>query len=186
MKKREEKLDMLLDQLREASNEKDLKRLMANVSLQLDAIKRGYVSFRDTQCDLIKQYPNMIQEELNTYRTALLNFFSILGENEIQNDDELRQKLIESADSMRNILKVVLQTENGTTFYVKLTNEKNANNTVNEKFTDDFEGDKILDYNDLFNDESNQNKGDDKQAEIKFFLKNLYIPLDKFENTKEK
>ena len=48
-KKREEKLDSILDQLREASSEKDLKRFLANVSFQLDAIQRGYVSFRDAQ-----------------------------------------------------------------------------------------------------------------------------------------
>ena len=66
-KKREEKLDSILDQMREASTEKDLKRLMGNVHLQLEAIKRGYATFKDSQIELVKQYPLMVKDELKKY-----------------------------------------------------------------------------------------------------------------------
>lgn len=75
LKKREEKLDQILDQMRESSSEKDLKRLLSNVSLQLDAIKRGYHSFRDAQLELIAKYPEMVDEELSRYRESVRSYF---------------------------------------------------------------------------------------------------------------
>ena len=55
--------------MREASNEKDLKRLLQNVQLQLDAIKRGYGTFKESQFELIKQYPQMIKEVMKFLKT---------------------------------------------------------------------------------------------------------------------
>ena len=64
--------------MRESSSEKDLKRLMGNVNLQLEAIKRGYATFKDSQLELVKQYPSMVKEELKKYEENLYKFFSIL------------------------------------------------------------------------------------------------------------
>lgn len=77
LKKREEKLDQILDQMRESSTEKDLKRLLGNVSLQLDAIQRGYHTFRDAQLEIVKKYPDMIGEELTRYDTSVRRFFLV-------------------------------------------------------------------------------------------------------------
>ena len=41
-KKREEKLDAILDQMRESSSERDLKRLLQYAITQLENIKKGY------------------------------------------------------------------------------------------------------------------------------------------------
>lgn len=63
--------------MRESSSEKDLKRLLGNVSLQLDAIQRGYHTFRDAQLEIVKKYPDMIGEELTRYDTSLRRFFLV-------------------------------------------------------------------------------------------------------------
>lgn len=63
--------------MREASNEKDLKRFLSNAVLQLDVIQRGYHTFRDAQLDLIKRYPEMVGDELSRYRDSVRRFFSL-------------------------------------------------------------------------------------------------------------
>ena len=124
--------------MREASSEKDLKRLLANVGIQLEAIKRGYFSFRDAQLELVKQYPQMVEEELLRYQDGIFKFFSIQtelkspeGSREGQNEDQV--------DSMRFILKEVLNSDRGTKFYVKIRspqlseNERKMNEDISSR-----------------------------------------------------
>ncbi len=75
--KREEKLDGILDQMREASAEKDLKRLMANVDMQLESIERAYRSFGEAQQELVKRYPEMVRDELQRYEDLLMEYFGL-------------------------------------------------------------------------------------------------------------
>ncbi len=94
--KREEKLDGILDQMREASAEKDLKRLMANVSMQLESIERSYRSFSDVQLELVRRYPEMVRDELQRYEDHLMDFFSLRKAN------DLEEELVEE-DRMTNM-----------------------------------------------------------------------------------
>lgn len=64
-----------MDQMRESSTEKDLKRLLGNVALQLDAIKRGYQTFQDAQLEIVKKYPEMVSQELAQYENSVRRFF---------------------------------------------------------------------------------------------------------------
>lgn len=171
--KKEEKLDSILDQMRESSNEKDLKKLLQNVSQQLDTIKNGYFSFRDSQMELLKQYPIMVKDELEKYEEALFNFFSIAKELDVKIQENLPKDSSES-ETFRNILKEVLSTNRGNKFYIMMRSSKIGESTS---------PDEDLAENDILNlDELIPNTKQDFLNEIKnkSYLKNSFIPLDIF------
>ena len=191
--KREEKLDLILDQMREASSEKDLKRLMANVAMQLDAIRRGYVNFKESQLDLIKQYPNMIRDELHSYEDSILNFFSILSEHKMPSGCcyELASQSLQTSpehqqpvDSLRFMLNEVLSSEKGTKFYVNLNESLNrTDQTKDARSLAENNAEKIFGYNDVIssNEENLDFLGD---SESQFYLRNTLIPLQVFKDIK--
>ena len=162
--KREEKLDSSLDQMRESSSEKDLKRLMTNVGLQLDAIKRGYMAFKDAQIELVKQYPEMVKEELKKYEESVYKFFSIIPPSKSMNMEQ--NKKDEPVDSLRYILKEVLNTDKGTKFYVTLRSDAAECNEEN--------GSDILNYDELI---PNTKLEILNNIDYKTHLKHAYIPL---------
>lgn len=162
--KREEKLDSILDQMRESSTEKDLKRLMTNVGLQLDAIKRGYMAFKDAQIELVKQYPEMVKEELKKYEESVYKFFSIIPPSKSMNMEQ--NKKDEPVDSLRHILKEVLNTDKGTKFYVTLRSDASEGNEEN--------GSDILNYDELI---PNTKLEILNNIDYKTHLKHAYIPL---------
>lgn len=165
--KREEKLDSILDQMRESSSEKDLKRLMTNVGLQLDAIKRGYMAFKDAQIELVKQYPEMVKEELRKYEDSVYKFFSIVPPSKSVNMEQGQLvKKDEPVDSLRNILKEVLSTDKGTKFYVTLRSETAEGNEEN--------GSDILNYDELIPNTKHEILNN---IDYKSHLKHSYIPL---------
>ena len=90
--------------MRESSTEKDLKRLMGNVNLQLEAIRRGYVTFKDSQIELVKQYPGMVREELRKYEDTLYKFFSILKTSKTLTQEQQQQLESSTSSSSMNIL----------------------------------------------------------------------------------
>ncbi|RNA29598.1 coiled-coil domain-containing protein [Brachionus plicatilis] len=163
--KKEEKLDSILDQMRESSNEKDLK----NVSQQLDVIKNGYFTFRDSQMELLKQYPIMVKDELDKYEEALFKFFSItkdLAQQEMAQDQN-------ELETFRSILKEVLSTERGNKFYIMMRSSTTPEDDLVE--------------NDILNlDELIPNTKQDFLNEIrnKNYLKNSFIPLEIFKEIK--
>lgn len=144
--KREEKLDQILDQMRESSSEKDLKRLLSNVALQLDAIKRGYQTFRDAQLEIVKLYPDMVADELDRYANAVQKFFllKLSGDGEASggggggqaNGSELGLGLI---GSIKQVLTERLSSEgesktggeNKTAINLNTTGEINMNSNSN-------------------------------------------------------
>lgn len=93
---------------------------MANVTLQLDAIKRGYINFKNAQYELLKCYPDMVSEELVTYEEKVLSFLSAGPEEQPTDDNELDK----DENSMRNILKEMSTTEPKTRFYITLDSNK--------------------------------------------------------------
>lgn len=175
--KKEEKLDSILDQMRESSNEKDLKKLLLNVSQQLDVIKNGYFIFRDSQMELLKQYPVMVRDELEKYEEAMFKFFSITKELAASTQEDLAKEQNES-ETFRSILKEVLSTERGNKFYIMMRSSK-----IGESSSPDED----LTENDILNlDELIPNTKKDFLDEInnKSYLKNSFIPLEIFKDIK--
>jgi hypothetical protein len=179
--KREEKLDTILDQMREASSEKDLKRLMANVSLQLEAIRRGYVGFKDAQLELIRQYPHMIKDELKAYEESLYNFLTIVPESKLPGNEQQQQPpqqtsrkgTQETVDSLRYILKEVLSSERGTKFYIKIN--PNHQPELNEEFEDKSQVGSFY----------RERQVDSEDMSSQFYLKNSIIPSSVFREIKD-
>lgn len=93
---------------------------MANVTLQLDAIKRGYINFKNAQNELLKCYPDMVSEELVAYEEKVLSFLSAGPEEKPAEENELDK----DENSMRNILKEMSTTEPKTRFYITLDSNK--------------------------------------------------------------
>jgi uncharacterized tellurite resistance protein B-like protein len=175
-KKREEKLDSILDQLREASSEKDLKRFLANVSFQLDAIQRGYVSFRDAQTELVKQYPDMVNDELNKYKEMLFKFFAISPtENSayLENSEQITANnengnQNNQLTSFRNILNEVLKTDKGTKFYVMMRSSESSDSDQDEPSNEVSEEQATTEESNL-----------DILSQVdKIHLKNYFVPIN--------
>lgn len=194
--------------MREASNEKDLKRLLQNVQLQLDAIKRGYVTFRDSQLELVKQYPEMIKEELKKYRQSVFKFFNIdikknsksslnmsnvEEENTSINNLDLENSML-SSDANRE----VLITERGNKYYVKLGNQHqqiqqqqsmvNLNETMistdRANQTDDSNSD-VLPMDDLMLSSNNNNRLKVlNDIDNKAYLRHTFIQFDLYKSIK--
>lgn len=191
-KKREEKLDSILDQIREASTEKDLKRLLTNVGMQLDAIKRGYLSFKEAQLELIKQYPQMVKEELRKYEHAVYRFFSVLPEaklDKLDKDQEESSTEEISSSNFRKILKEVLSTDKGTKFYVTLKSARiTADSSLEKNETDQIEETPEETANDILGyDELIPNTKDEilDKAGNRSYLRNSYIPVELFKDIKD-
>lgn len=203
--KREEKLDSILDQMRESSTEKDLRRLLSNVSVQLESIKRGYLTFKESQLDLVKQYPTMVREELQKYQDNVFKFFSIqsdeskivLDENELKEDSEIKKieknaKITPDApavDSVRFILKEVLSTDRGTKFYVTMrspdstSNNQERNNKNDSKSSDIDENEDLLAFDELI---PNTKKDLINTLDSKSYLKHTYVSMDLLKEAKNK
>ena len=56
------------------------------MTVQLDGIKNSYEKFSNIQIELVKQYPNMVKEELSLYEEALFNYFSIIKRKQLLNE----------------------------------------------------------------------------------------------------
>lgn len=175
-KRREEKLDQILDQMRESSSEKDLKRLLSNVALQLEAIKRGYHSFGDAQIEILKQYPDMVDEELSRYRDAVRRFFLLDSDNIVANNENIgvenntNQK---SDSSIRQMLNDAFAF--GSKVYVKTV----ADQVKSVSPEDIFENVSAVETT-----EFNKDFVDKVQAES--YLNNCFIDLELFNDLKNK
>jgi hypothetical protein len=192
--------------MRESSSEKDLKRLLSNVTVQLDAIKRCYLVFKDSQLDLVSQYPQMVKDELQKYQESVFKFFSIQPdgskiiseENEPpadpDNEDAEIKKIEtnnknfhlgdgkEQPDSMRFILKEILNTDRGTKFYVTMRSplDQNASHHLsrlhkNDSKESEHDNDDLLAFDDLI---PNTKKDLINEIDSKLYLKHTYIPVD--------
>lgn len=170
--------------MREASNEKDLKRYLSNVALQLDAIKRGYVTFKDSQLELVKQYPEMVNDELEKYKNSVYKFFSITttSPTPIRHLISSTESVVDqgfNSSSVDYILKEVLESDRGTKFYVMATNNTpadEANHDSSDNVNNMFVSlDELIPHG--------------KQALVHSieqcsYLKNCFISFELFRNTK--
>jgi hypothetical protein len=194
--------------MREASNEKDLKRLLSNVQLQLDAIKRGYITFRDSQLELVKQYPEMIKEELKKYRQSILKNFNIdikkgskssLNISNVDEENTTNYNVdLESSMLSTDANREILITEKGNKYFVKLSNQSqqiqqqqslvNLNETMistdRANQTDDSTSD-VLPIDDLMLSSNNNNRLKVlNDIDNKSYLKNTFIQFDLYKSIK--
>ncbi|UJR28315.1 hypothetical protein I4U23_009559 [Adineta vaga] len=82
------KLDATLDEMRSASNETALATLLKSAYSQLDMIKVSYAAFYDKEHAVVNQYSNMIAEEVNQYRTEILDYFQARQIDPNENDEQ--------------------------------------------------------------------------------------------------
>ena len=95
--------------MREASNERDLKKLLVNITMQLESIKRSYHTFNEAQLELVKQYPQMVRDELQRYENQLFTYFSV-GRNSDPNVES--QNGLASASKETVQVKIEEENEN--------------------------------------------------------------------------
>ncbi|CAF3644133.1 unnamed protein product [Rotaria sordida] len=81
------KLDSTLDEMRSASNETTLNRLLTMAYEQLDTIKTSYAQFYDMEHSIVNKYSDMIAQEVNRYKIKMLDYFHA-REKPITNDNE--------------------------------------------------------------------------------------------------
>ncbi|KAL4660408.1 coiled-coil domain-containing protein 180-like, partial [Arapaima gigas] len=70
IKKREANLDKLVEKIRQESSEEMLDILLRNTMYPLAEIKLGYISFFHQKEKMVKRYPGIILEEINSYSMA--------------------------------------------------------------------------------------------------------------------
>ena len=199
--------------MRESSSEKDLKRLLSNVSMQLEAIKRGYETFHDAQIDIVRNYPEMVVDELKKYKNALYKFFSIKhvassSQSKETNDssDKSEEGEMESAESsgpvdivriledMQDSLKEVLTTNTGARYYITqqpLTIEPPQSSDKGDgdlKTLDESDGDLNTESNDILGyDELIPNTKPEfaRKMQYEAHLKNTFISADQLIEAKK-
>lgn len=198
--KREEKLDSILDQMRESSSEKDLKRLLSNVSMQLEAIKRGYETFHDAQIEIVRNYPEMVVDELKKYKNALYKFFSIKhvassesaetgassnpenGEN--SESAEPVVDIVKILEDMQDSLKEVLTTSTGAKYYITQqplsTEQQQPSEAVDGSDTES--SNDILGYDELI---PNTKPEFARKMQFESHLKNTFISADQLIEAKK-
>ncbi|CAF2814403.1 unnamed protein product [Rotaria sp. Silwood2] len=81
------KLDSTLDEMRSASNETALARLLTSSYDQLDSLKASYAQFYDAEHLIVNKYSDMIAEEVNRYKTEMLDYFHARQVDENKPDD---------------------------------------------------------------------------------------------------
>ncbi|CAM4857478.1 unnamed protein product [Rotaria socialis] len=69
------RLDATLDEMRCASNETALSRLLTSSYDQLDNIKATFAQFYETEHNIVNKYSDMIADEVNRYKNEMLNYF---------------------------------------------------------------------------------------------------------------
>ncbi|CAF4534188.1 unnamed protein product [Rotaria sp. Silwood1] len=81
------KLDSTLDEMRSASNETALARLLTSSYDQLETLKTSYTQFYDAEHLIVNKYSDMIAEEVNRYKNEMLNYFHVrqIDENKPNN-----------------------------------------------------------------------------------------------------
>ncbi|CAF4692579.1 unnamed protein product [Rotaria sp. Silwood1] len=81
------KLDATLDEMRSASNETTLSRLLTIAYEQLDTIKASYAQFYDMEHSIVNKYFDMIAEEVNQYKMKMLGYFHVREKPKTNDDD---------------------------------------------------------------------------------------------------
>ncbi|KAF4074532.1 hypothetical protein AMELA_G00240320 [Ameiurus melas] len=75
--KKEARLDVMMDKLRQESTEEALKAALEQILKFLEEIKEGYVNFYKEGVDTVERYPVMVLEEIHAYSEAVSRYFSV-------------------------------------------------------------------------------------------------------------
>ncbi|XP_038046309.1 coiled-coil domain-containing protein 180-like isoform X2 [Patiria miniata] len=95
----EANLDIIMDRLRQESSEETLKDRLQKALLMLDKIKTSYEQFHKDQMRIVKDYPDMVKEELRGYDVAVCTFFEVDRLHPTERQQLIEQELNEEAKS---------------------------------------------------------------------------------------
>ncbi|XP_022107089.1 coiled-coil domain-containing protein 180-like [Acanthaster planci] len=95
----EANLDIIIDRLRQESSEETLKDRLQKALLMLDKIKASYEQFHKDQMRLVKDYPDMVKEELQRYDLSVCTFFEVDRMHPTERQHLIEQELSEEAKS---------------------------------------------------------------------------------------
>ncbi|XP_031412075.1 coiled-coil domain-containing protein 180 isoform X1 [Meleagris gallopavo] len=73
----ETKLDIILDKMRTASSEKNLKKSLENARSCLDGIRAGYEASNKVLVEKVMSYPEAVLQELISYSESLSQYFNV-------------------------------------------------------------------------------------------------------------
>ncbi|CAF0808765.1 unnamed protein product [Rotaria sordida] len=120
------KLDSTLDEMRSASNETALARLLNSSNDQLETLKASYAQFYDAEHSIVNKYSDMIAEEVNRYKNEMLNYFHARQIDENKIDDHpssVHQYYTTSLTRTTYELQGYINNESDTTQQISTNNE---------------------------------------------------------------
>ncbi|XP_078489424.1 coiled-coil domain-containing protein 180-like [Ciona intestinalis] len=150
---REGKLDIRLDRLRQESTDEALSLCLEQCLEMLAYIKEGYEEFHSQQMDKVSEYPGMVHEELVKYDEAVCRFFNVNrdkpSEEQLMSEPDKEKPRDSSKDEeekgedgteLERVVREILKTETGTSFYVITVADKEDFEEEEEKYDDEDAG----------------------------------------------
>lgn len=80
---KEAHLDIIMDRMRQDSTEKSLKDSLTRALEMLEKIRLAYEVFHKEQTQIVKQYPDMVKQELRNYDEAVCQLFAVDRNNPV-------------------------------------------------------------------------------------------------------
>ncbi|GFO20007.1 coiled-coil domain-containing protein 180-like [Plakobranchus ocellatus] len=74
---KEAHLDIVMDRMRQDASELALKDSLIKALTMLDKIRETYEDFHGQQVEIVKSYPEMVQNELGSYENGVCGYFSV-------------------------------------------------------------------------------------------------------------
>lgn len=109
---KEAHLDIVMDRMRQDASELALKDSLVKALTMLDKIRETYEEFHEQQVEIVKSYPDMVQEELSNYEDGVCSYFSV-GRWPVR-PTEMEDPPFDPSEDFNEIIT----TTNGNEFYV--------------------------------------------------------------------
>ncbi|CAE1148036.1 unnamed protein product [Acanthosepion pharaonis] len=103
--KREDKLDSILDEMRQGDNEGVLNSLQQQTKILLTNIQISYQDFYAEQVKIVKTYPNMVARQLEYYKENICVFFKL------QKVDMSQSKIVPAGEDTEEYNETVSHTD---------------------------------------------------------------------------
>ncbi|EDV27523.1 uncharacterized protein TRIADDRAFT_53285 [Trichoplax adhaerens] len=78
LKEKEASLDILLDRMRQDYSEESLQRNLNKCYEFLEEVRQGYIEFQQEQKSIVKNYTQIIENELKKYEDNVLKYFGLI------------------------------------------------------------------------------------------------------------
>ncbi|RUS87182.1 hypothetical protein EGW08_005022, partial [Elysia chlorotica] len=136
---KEAHLDIVMDRMRQDASELALKDSLIKALTMLDKIRETYEEFHGQQVEIVKTYPDMVREELDSYEGGVCKYFSV-GRWPVRPTDMEDPPFDPSEENNNEIIK----TSTGNEFYVlvsKRASQRTSKDTPS-RLEEDVEGEK--------------------------------------------